>query len=685
MSGQSIGDRKFSFAVIADTHLNYEELGTNSPFEVNRLANRRLRYVIDDLNTRDLAHVIHLGDIVHPVPSNGDLYVNAASQFHEQVSRLKHPIHLIPGNHDVGDKRMAWSPAGGIRESYLEIYSQHFGSDRFDFEHQGIAFVGINAQLLGSELESETSHREWLRNTLRRNSDNRVFLFSHYPPFLYHPDEDEHYDNLGHQGREEILNLLEEFLVEALFTGHVHHFWYNNYSDCDCYLLPSTAFTRQDYSEMFRVAPNDNAFGRDDRDKLGYLIVHVHESGHTFDMVRCRGRQTGLNSSVSVSGGQIDPINPTTNQYPVLGFDLRHDWLEPVQIPPSGGLDEFDRKVVRNDYPLLALWEMGVRNLRIPLADLVDSDRRCRLIELTRLGFRFTLFSHLPPEYRIAELVLQNADLIESWEIAGKFKETSDFCDAIRGMMNDSDRKIRLFFSPLKNKEDIIQSGLTYYHVINHGFTRSDFEGSIDERFSGLATFDNFDGIVMRCGIDDSVQSTIMLATNIQQTVGLKVSVHLRLTEDSPAAFQDSEVLLCNRLAESMFCAWHFGADRIFSDTLTDNDRGYFPRIGLLDREFNPRSGATLAKIIHSLMSKLGRTVSGATSHMENGLSSLYFKTEFGESTVFLSRSAENQLSGKDLEQLVEKGGFWLNLETEHLDERPPKFNGLPAIYVKFS
>lgn len=35
----------------------------------------------------------------------------------------------------------------------------------------------------------------------------------------------------------------------------------------------------------------------------------------------------------------------------------------------------------------------------------------------------------------------------------------------------------------------------------------------------------------------------------------------------------------------------------VFLDTFVDNDRGYYPRIGLLDRRFNPR------KAFHSLKS----------------------------------------------------------------------------------
>ena len=54
----TLGRRLFSFGVITDTHLNQGEDDCNSPFEVNRLANRRMRHVVHDLNARDLASVV---------------------------------------------------------------------------------------------------------------------------------------------------------------------------------------------------------------------------------------------------------------------------------------------------------------------------------------------------------------------------------------------------------------------------------------------------------------------------------------------------------------------------------------------------------------------------------------------------------------------------------------------------
>ena len=48
---EDLGGRLFSFGVITDTHLNQGEDDCNSPFEVNILANRRMRHVVRDLNT----------------------------------------------------------------------------------------------------------------------------------------------------------------------------------------------------------------------------------------------------------------------------------------------------------------------------------------------------------------------------------------------------------------------------------------------------------------------------------------------------------------------------------------------------------------------------------------------------------------------------------------------------------
>ncbi len=677
MQEHPLGKHLFSFAVISDTHLNEDEFSTDSPFDVNRLANRRLRYVIQDLNSREISHVIHLGDIVHPVPSKKDLYSNAAECFFQQTRYLKHPIRIIPGNHDVGDKPMSWSPASGVRQAYLDAWSEHFGDHYFDFQHRGVKFIGMNSQLFDSGLPLESQQRQWLSNIFENMAESRVYMFMHYPPFLLDENENEHYDNLGSQSRRDLLQLIEENSVEALFAGHVHHFWYNRYRNCDCYLLPSTAFTRQDYSELFRIPPRA-AFGRDDRSKLGYLLVHVYEHGHDFEFIRCCGRELESDHfSAEAPDLQLHPVNPRSSRLSVMGFDLRHDWCEHVQIPPTGGLDEFDRKTVRNDYPLLSLWEMGANRLRIPISDLCDELRLKRLHDLAHLGFKFTLFSSVYEDPGFLEILMQNAHLFEGWEIAGG----SDKVLQLNGKFLDEIRKskLRLFFSPLRSKSDIIASVGTYYHVINHGFSFLDFEQNNFDKLKCINSV--FDGIVIRCGMTDSVLQTLEFASRVRQSTNLQTSVHLRLSADNPAQYQQNETHVCNRLVNALFHAWRLNVEPIFCDTLVDNDRGYFPRIGLVDREYNPRKGAKIVKNLHSLMHAFGTVKASDSSVDDDGIKRLSCDTEFGSATAL---TFPQNVSFYDVKTagVITDDEKWLDWESGKLLPEPTPFDGFPVVSV---
>jgi len=156
------------YAVVSDTHLHPGDgdAAGDSPFAVNRRANRRLRYVVEDLNRRAVDFVVHLGDVVHPLPSRPALYAESARQFFSITGALRHPLHLIPGNHDVGDKPLAWGPAASVREEFLRAWDTHFGAHYFHREHRGLHFIGVNAQLLGSGLALESEQRQWLESLL---------------------------------------------------------------------------------------------------------------------------------------------------------------------------------------------------------------------------------------------------------------------------------------------------------------------------------------------------------------------------------------------------------------------------------------------------------------------------------------------------------------------------------------
>lgn len=604
-----LGARLYTFGVITDTHLNQGEEDCNSPFEVNKLANARMRYVVRELNGQNVAFVINVGDLIHPVPAVPELYEQAAARFHEQVAELRHTLYLTPGNHDIGDKPNDWAPAAGICDAFVALWEKHFGAHYQSFDHEGMHFIIINAQIINSGLACEAAQREWLEDDLAAHKDKRIFIACHYPPYFSRPDEEENYDNIGEPGRSWLLGLLEANGVEAMFIGHVHNFWYNRYADTDCYMLPSTAFVRQDYSEMYRARPDPDAeAGRNDRPKLGYFLVHVHANGHVVDIVRTYGKTVAPDAPAPAPVERVPAVHPRLNPHDGFGFDMRQNWMEVVEIPPTGGLDEFDRKEVRNDYPLMALWEMGVRKLRVPLRDLLVSDVRERMRTLTRHGLEFTLFTFGAPTARDVALIGENQDIFSAWEIGMNW----DKLEQIVGGIGDAARRIDLpvYLSRLRSIDELRVEAGHYYHVINQGFLAED-----REQMEGLLSREELrgaiDGFVYRLTADRAPWEAIHEASDLAAEMGVRASVHLRMCWSNPAEAWEDDGWVARRIPEAILAAATRDNVAVYADTFIDNDRGYFVRNGVLDRLNNPRPVFHVIRHLHGLLSGFETVAAG--------------------------------------------------------------------------
>ncbi len=580
-----LGESLFTFAVITDTHVNHGETETNSEFDINVRANGRMRHVIHDLNGQDLAFVIHLGDIVHPVPARPDLYEMAAECFRQQVAELRHPLHVVPGNHDIGDKPINWGLGGIVCDNYIKLWTKNFGANYQAFDHQDCRFFLVNSQIFNSGLAIEAEQKAWLEMEMADAAARglRIFVHIHYPLYLTAPDEDEHFDNIAEPGRSWLLELMDRHGVEAQFSGHVHNFWFNRFGVTNCYALPSTAFVRQDYAEMYRATPLPGTEGgRSDLAKLGYFLVQVHEHGHFCQWVRTFGAIAEPESTGAQPVDHVTPVHPLQNIHSRFGFDMRQNWLEVVEIPPSGSLDEFDRKRARNDYALMTLIETGVGRVRIPASDLLDPEHRARLDECACLGLRFTLFSFGFPDDRLLDAVRNAEGLVDTWEICHTTEELPSVVDAVRATVEAAE--VSLYLSRLRTKEDQESEGGVYHHMIVHGFTPDDEEQII--QMAGLA---DVDGLVFRVEGMTPPWQAARSAVDACHGHGLKASLHIRMTKGAPGLQQTDDHWVASRLAEAVAAACAHGDVHVYADTFADVDRGYYRRHGIVDRFYNPR------------------------------------------------------------------------------------------------
>ena len=175
----------FRFAWLTDTHV-----GSATGAEDLRLS-------VADLNARtDVSFVLLTGDVTE---FGSDAELREARSI---LDSLRHPWHIIPGNHDT-----KWSESG------CTTFSRVFGSDRFVLRWEGIVFLGLHQ---GPVMRMGDGHFApediaWLDSVLTTIPASEPLVFvTHYP---LDPAVDNWY---------EVTRRLRERETLAILYGHGH-------------------------------------------------------------------------------------------------------------------------------------------------------------------------------------------------------------------------------------------------------------------------------------------------------------------------------------------------------------------------------------------------------------------------------------------------------------------------------
>ncbi|MEZ5660895.1 MAG: metallophosphoesterase [Burkholderiaceae bacterium] len=612
----------FSFAVVADTHVNESENDGSSPYLTNAQANARARHVFSQIAQiqDELAFVVHLGDIVHPVPGI-DGYVPAVENFKAIAAGLRIPLHVVPGNHDVGDKLVDWMPADHVCSEYLAKYRSFFGPDWFSFERDDSAFVFLNTVLMNSGLPEEREQAQWLDAELERLRGRRIFCFMHYPPYLHDAAEPGNYDNIDRPARDWLLERLGRDDVEAVFCGHVHNYWLDTIGRALFYMLPSTAFMRHDFSAFYRLAPQVE-FGRGDPGRFGYFIVDVHVDGHVAYSVRSgarrlaadgagdgaldgagagagavpgAGAESGDTDAEAASATTVDGLtnasdalvlaHPAVSGFAGVGVELRHPWAQSEQIAATGGVQEFGRKLARNDYPLQAMLEMGVRLVKVPLIDYREPASRERLRLLRRMGMNAIVSRLGAPDPGWTDLREHGVIALECNQPLSALGTEEDRAARFR-----RDSGALLFFSPIRDGHmDARYDGAKFTHAVKAGFRCDELSGYADAISAGVRA-GALDGVVVRAEFGDDLARVAAVCAAFAASCGARVMISVKTVGPSVARLNDDAPRLAWLTAQAMVLSRvHGDALWIVFDTFADVDRGYYPRHGFIDGHFDPR------------------------------------------------------------------------------------------------
>ena len=202
----------FRIAQISDTHLS-----RSKPFFVDNF--RRIGEAL--LSERpDL--VLNTGDVsLDGASHEGDLV--AARALHDALGL---PVRYLPGNHDLGDNQDFHAPGDpAIDEGRRARYCAHFGPDFWTLDVPGWRLLGINAQLLGSDLAAAPAQDAAIAAAAASRGALKLALWVHKPLFDKAADETAITGLfLSPRARRVLLAALGGVAPNLVVSGHIHQF-----------------------------------------------------------------------------------------------------------------------------------------------------------------------------------------------------------------------------------------------------------------------------------------------------------------------------------------------------------------------------------------------------------------------------------------------------------------------------
>jgi 3',5'-cyclic AMP phosphodiesterase CpdA len=202
----------FRIAQISDTHLSEAK-----PFFVDNFLRigAALRESRPDL-------VLNSGDItLDGADEEADLA--AARALHDALDL---PMRFLPGNHDLGDAQDAPSHGeAAIDAARRDLYVKHFGCDWWWFDVPGWRVLGIDSQLLGSDLAAAAEQDAAIAEAAADLGLRRLALFLHKPLFDQSADEPAITGRfVNPRPRGALLAALGSSVPSLVACGHVHQY-----------------------------------------------------------------------------------------------------------------------------------------------------------------------------------------------------------------------------------------------------------------------------------------------------------------------------------------------------------------------------------------------------------------------------------------------------------------------------
>ena len=190
---QTATEKPLRFAFLTDLHVSP---GIDSE--------SGLESIVDEINRTPFDFVVVTGDVSN-TGSNAEL-----ESVKRILTRLKHPFHVLPGNHETN-----WSESAG------KTFLDHWKNDRFSFNHGRYFFIGFNT---GPYMKMGDGHVKqedllWLKRELaeKLKPGMDVVSLAHYPI------------GDGLDNWFDVTAILKQYPTKLILCGHGHRLSLHNF------------------------------------------------------------------------------------------------------------------------------------------------------------------------------------------------------------------------------------------------------------------------------------------------------------------------------------------------------------------------------------------------------------------------------------------------------------------------
>jgi hypothetical protein len=573
---------RLEFAVVADTHYLPDPGDRPVEFESRRRQAARAEQALRLTAAIAPDFVVHLGDLAQLVPE-GSGFAEAIAAAVAQLERCGVQPKFVAGNQDIGDKPDPTMPTAPVTPATLAAYHARFGRSWHSWSAGPLHCIALNSQIMNSGLPEEAEQRRWLEAELAAHAGRRLVLFLHLP--LYLRDERDpdlgHYDTLGQPARGWLLDLIDRYQVELVMSGHSHWSFLNQRGPTRLVVCPSTSHTRPGFSELFSSAPPPEQ-GRDDTGKLGITLVRVMDDGARLHLLRTHGRtaprEPAAGDLLVTRLARDLPRSP-------LGLTLTHPLATAGAVPLAW--PSVVRQPVRNDYPLLACQELGVRYLRLPAGDLDEPLQAERLALLRAEGVALTACWLWQEALDLPAELARHAGRLDGVELQlPGTRAPSAGC--LRAAAAARAAGLAVTLTPVLPGESVPGKQLRRTRI---GYRPAE----LAELAAGLAAA-GAPPVRALCRLDPTADPWQQLASAPAALPGI-AAVDWAL---DPATVDERQQL--HRTAAALFAVAGRAGSRLYLEPLLDLDRTMDAGLGLLDRQCNPRPVSNAVRCLTTVL-----------------------------------------------------------------------------------